>query len=248
MGNRLKNKVAIITGAARGQGLAEAELFAAEGAKVIVTDVLDDKGIKAVDKIKENGGDAIYIHLDVTRQNDWAEAVKTAKEVYGKIDILVNNAGVAISAEINDTTEEIWTKIVQVNQTGAFYGIQSVVPIMKENRAGSIVNISSIAGFVGSRVGIAYGASKGAIRSMTKSAALELASFGIRVNTIIPGAIDTDMAKGLNVSSITCPLGRFGKSPDIAYGALYLASDESSYVTGIDLVIDGGYTAGGTRS
>jgi len=248
---RLEGKVAIISGAARGQGATEARLFAQEGAKVVLGDVLDEDGMKVEAEIRELGGEATYLHLDVTNEQDWQRAVETAGSNYGKLDILVNNAGIVIGKEIEETTEEDWDRIMAVNAKGVFLGTKHAIPAMRRAGGGSIVNISSISGLVS--IGHpTYIATKGAVRLFTKSTAIQHARDNIRCNSVHPGSVDTPMRqKGLGDLDAAAiqerlnkiPLGRIGTTEDIAYGVLYLASDEASFVTGSELVIDGGYTA-----
>ena len=247
---RLEGKVALITGAARGQGAAEARLFAQEGAKVILADVSDPEGIAVAAEIAEAGGDAIYVHLDVTDESQWDAAVQSAVTSFGKLDILVNNAGIWRRGHVMETSSEQWDDIMDVNAKGVFLGTKSAIPEMRKAGGGSIVNISSTAGLVGSKTSSAYSASKGAVRIFSKSTAIQYASEGIRANSIHPGPIDTDMGDQVwpdptsrEASISRTALSRIGTAQDIAYGALYLASDESSFVTGSELVIDGGVTA-----
>ena len=247
---RLEGKVALITGAARGQGAAEARLFAQEGAKVIVADVSDPEGIAVAAEIAEAGGDAIYVHLDVTDESEWEAAVQSAITSFGKLDILVNNAGIWRRGHVMETSSEQWDDIMDVNAKGVFLGTKAAIPEMRKAGGGSIVNISSTAGLVGSKTSSAYSASKGAVRIFSKSTAIQYASEGIRANSIHPGPIDTDMGDQVwpdstsrEASISRTALSRIGTAQDIAYGALYLASDESSFVTGSELVIDGGVTA-----
>ena len=247
---RLEGKVALITGAARGQGAAEARLFAQEGAKVIVADVSDPEGIAVAAEIAEAGGDAIYVHLDVTDESEWKAAVQSAITSFGKLDILVNNAGIWRRGHVMETSSEQWDDIMDVNAKGVFLGTKAAIPEMRKAGGGSIVNISSTAGLVGSKTSSAYSASKGAVRIFSKSTAIQYASEGIRANSIHPGPIDTDMGDQVwpdptsrEASISRTALSRIGTAQDIAYGALYLASDESSFVTGSELVIDGGVTA-----
>ena len=247
---RLEGKVALITGAARGQGAAEARLFAQEGAKVIVADVSDPEGIAVAAEIAEAGGDAIYLHLDVTDESEWEAAVQSAITSFGKLDILVNNAGIWRRGHVMETSSEQWDDIMDVNAKGVFLGTKTAIPEMRKAGGGSIVNISSTAGLVGSKTSSAYSASKGAVRIFSKSTAIQYASEGIRANSIHPGPIDTDMGDQVwpdptsrEASISRTALSRIGTAQDIAYGALYLASDESSFVTGSELVIDGGVTA-----
>ena len=248
---RLEGKVALISGGARGQGAVEAKLFAREGAKVVFGDILDESGKQVEAEIHEAGGEAAYVHLDVTREDDWRTAVNTAINRYGKLDILVNNAGILIRKGIEDTTEEDWDRIMGVNAKGAFLGTKHSIPAMRQAGGGSIINISSTAGLVASPSGSAsYTASKGAVRLLTKSTAIQYAKEGIRCNSIHPGPIDTDMIQETLTDSAKLeermqrlPMGRVGTADEIAYGVLYLASEEASFVTGSELVIDGGTTA-----
>jgi NAD(P)-dependent dehydrogenase (short-subunit alcohol dehydrogenase family) len=248
---RLDGKVALISGGARGQGALEAELFAAEGASVVFGDVLDDEGRQVERRITEAGGAAVYLHLDVTSDDDWAQAVELTESRYGKLDVLVNNAGIARGGGIEETSEELWDQVLAVNTKGVFLGTRKALPAMRRAGGGSIINVSSIAGILGRRLaGSAYSASKGAVRTFTKSTAIQHAYEGIRCNSIHPGPVGTPMLAGatdnpeiLAVRTNEVPLGRLGTSQDVAYGALYLASDESAWITGIELVIDGGITA-----
>ena len=248
---RLNGKVAIVSGGARGQGATEAKMFAREGAKVVLGDVLDEEGEQVEAQINESGGTATYVHLDVTREDDWRSAVDTAIDRYGKLDILVNNAGILISKGLEDTTVEDWDRIMEINAKGVFLGTKQAIPAMRRAGGGSIINISSTAGLVGSPNGSpSYTATKGAVRLLTKSTAIQYAKEGIRCNSVHPGPIDTEMIRHtltdptrLEQRMQRLPLGRVGTPEDIAYGVLYLASDESSFVTGSELVIDGGTTA-----
>ena len=248
---RLKGKVALITGGARGQGAAEARLFAKEGARVVIADILDDAGAKVAAEIGESGGDAAYVHLDVTSEDEWREAVAETVARYGRLDVLVNNAGIWRGGTVEETSVEEWDLIMDVNARGVFLGTKVAIAEMRKAGGGSIINISSTAGLVGSPRSTAYTASKGAVRLLTKATAVQYGKEGIRANSIHPGPIDTDMAvqiwpdeKGRAASAAArTVIGRMGTPEDIAYGALYLASDESSFVTGSELVIDGGITA-----
>ena len=247
---RLEGKVALISGGARGMGATEARLFAREGARVVVGDVLDYLGGKVVAEIEDTGGEAHFVRLDVTSETDWQDAVAETVKRFGKLDVLVNNAGIYRETPLVDTSEEEWDKVMDVNAKGVFLGAKSVIPAMKEAGGGSIVNISSTAGIIGSFRGSAYGASKAAVRQLTKNTAVQVADYGIRSNSIHPGPIETDMiakniatAKGRAASIARVPLGRIGSAEDVAYGALFLASDESSFMTGAELSIDGGVTA-----
>ena len=246
---RLEDKVALISGGAKGQGAVEARLFAKEAAKVVFGDILDEEGQKVEAEINEMGGDARYIHLDVTSEDDWDAAVKEAVTRYGKLDILVNNAGISLRHQDMEVPTEDWDQIMEVNAKGVFLGTKYAIPAMKRAGGGSIVNISSIAGILGRPLASpAYSASKGAVRVFTKSTAGRFAADKIRCNSIHPGPIDTDMIRAATNSVRPesrvgeIPLGRLGQPADVAYGALYLASDESSFVTGTELIIDGGVT------
>ncbi len=248
---RLDGKVALISGGARGQGATEANLFAREGAKVVFGDVLDDQGKQVEAEIHEVSGEALYIHLDVTREDDWVSAVETAVSRYGKLDILVNNAGITIRKTIEDTTEEDWDRIMAINAKGVFLGTKQAIPAMRRSGGGSIINISSTAGLVGSPYsGASYAATKGAVRLFTKSTAIQYAKEGIRCNSVHPGLLETPMTEDILADAAhreertqRIPLGKIGTAEDIAYGVLYLASDEASFITGSELVIDGGATA-----
>ena len=245
---RLEGKVAIISGGARGMGAAEARIFAREGAKVVIGDLLEEEGMKVVAEIGGAGGEALFVRLDVTDESSWKSAVEAAVERFDKVDILVNNAAILRVQGLLDTTEEIWDEVMDVNAKGTFLGTKSVIPEMRKAGGGSIINISSGAGITGSQRNTAYHASKGAVRIFTKSAAIQYAGENIRVNSVHPGPVDTDMlassrtvAGGRTPDQI--PLGRYGRPEEVAYGVLYLASDESSFVTGSEVVIDGGRTA-----
>ena len=248
---RLEGKVALISGGARGQGACEARMFAAEGASVVFGDILDDLGQQVEAEIRELGYEATYVHLDVTSQAEWEAAVQTAVDNYGKLDVLVNNAGICNWGKLEDSSGEEWDRIMEINGKGVFLGTLVAIPEMKKAGGGSIINISSISGLVGQdTVTAAYNASKGAVRLLTKTTAIQYAADNIRANSVHPGSVATPMTSErqsdpeiLRQSEARIPLGRVGQPEDIAYGVLYLASDESSFVTGSELVIDGGYTA-----
>ena len=251
--DRMEGKVALISGAARGMGQAEARLFAAEGAKVAVCDVRDAEG-KAV--AEEIGANATYLHLDVTQEDEWGAAVAATTSAFGKLDVLVNNAGIAEAAPLAEMSLESYQRVIDVNQTGVFLGMRAVVEAMTAAGGGSIVNISSIDGLIGMNNIISYVASKWAVRGMTKAAAMELATHGIRVNSIHPGFIHTHLAVEEEShlaathallaahTARLAPMGRTGEPEEIARLALFLASDESSYSTGSEFVADGGLVAG----
>jgi 3alpha(or 20beta)-hydroxysteroid dehydrogenase len=249
---KLDGKVALISGGARGQGAAEAETFAREGAKVVFGDIRDAEGQKVEANIRAHGGDAVYVHLDVTSESDWQNAVRAAITHYGKLDVLINNAAIVIPrVPIENRTVEEWDRVMAVNAKGVFLGTKHAIPAMRRAGGGSIVNISSVAGIGQSlHQEPAYAASKGAIRIFTKVTASQHAKDKIRCNSVHPGPIATDMIKDMLDNRAAweqrlrrLPMGRVGSPDDVAYGVLYLASDESSYVTGSELVIDGGTTA-----
>ena len=247
---RLENKVVLISGGAKGMGAVEAKLFAKEGAKIVIGDLLEAEGKRVEAEINETGGECIFVPLDVTDEAQWEQAVAAAVARFGKLDVLVNNAGIYRSHTVEETTSDEWDQVMDINAKGVFLGAKHSIPAMRKAGGGSIINISSVAGLVGNAFSSAYNASKGAVRLFTKSTAIQYASEGIRSNSIHPGVIETDMT----VEAIAnprfkkerldpTPLARLGQPEDVAYGALYLASDESSFVTGAELVIDGGWTA-----
>jgi NAD(P)-dependent dehydrogenase (short-subunit alcohol dehydrogenase family) len=248
---RLKGKVALISGGARGMGASEARLFAREGARVVIGDILDAEGQAVAADIVAHGGEALYVRLDVTDEGDWDRAVSRTVERFGKLDILVNNAGVGGGSRIEDTTVKEWDHVMDVNAKGVFLGTRAAIPAMRRAGGGSIINISSQLGLVGTDISSPqYQASKGAVRLLTKTTAMQYARDRIRANSVHPGPIVTAMTERrradpehykLMLSRI--PLGRFGEPDEVAYGVLYLASDESTFVTGSELVIDGGWTA-----
>ena len=258
---RLEGKVALISGGARGQGAGEARLFAREGAAVVIADILDEEGLRVEAEIRELGGRATYVHLDVTDPGQWESAVARAVSEYGKLDILVNSAGVGAidvaglgAPRIHDTDTGVWDTIMDVNSKGVFLGTRAAIPAMRAVGGGSIINISSIAGLTGighgSGSSAAYSSSKGSVRLLTKATAVQHGHEGIRCNSVHPGFIHTAMTETLIAQqgvpeqvAASTPLKRIGVVDDIAYGVLFLASDESSFMTGSELVIDGGLTA-----
>lgn len=241
---RISGKIALITGGARGQGRHEAERFAAEGATVYITDVLDHVGAATADEL----GDAVtFLRHDVTSEDDWAAVIAGIVEQHGRIDILVNNAGIFSMTAALDTSIEAWNQMVAINQTGVFLGIRDVGRVMCEQGSGSIINISSIAGLTGVGRAHAYAATKWAVRGMSKSAAIEFAAHGVRVNSVHPGIIDTDMLRefGGNLERITesIPMGRTASADEVANVVLFLASEEASYCSGHEFVVDGALNA-----
>jgi 3alpha(or 20beta)-hydroxysteroid dehydrogenase len=244
MTGRLDGKVAIISGGARGQGAAEARLFAAEGAKVVVGDVLDDEGAAVAAEI---GDAALYVHLDVTDEAQWAAAVKATEEAFGPVSVLINNAGILHFQSRPKTTLEDFERVMRVNVTGVFLGMKAVTASMVEAGGGSIVNVSSTAGLQGLPYLGAYVASKWAVRGLSKTAAIDLGQKGIRVNSVHPGGIDTPMVAGTSGDAPfykRLPVSRMGSPEEVAAAVLFLASDEASYIAGAELAIDGGATCG----
>jgi NAD(P)-dependent dehydrogenase (short-subunit alcohol dehydrogenase family) len=251
MTDRLRGKVALISGGARGMGAVEAELFVREGARVVIGDVLEGEGRQVAAGIAARGGEALFVRLDVTSESDWQQAVAQTVGRFGKLDVLVNNAGVGGWGRLEDTTVEAWNHVMDINAKGVFLGTRAAIPAMRRAGGGSIVNISSQLGLVGmDNSSPQYQASKGAVRILTKLTAVQYARERIRANSVHPGPIVTPMTEQrradpaqyqLMVSRI--PLGRYGEPEEVAYAVLYLASDESSFCTGSELVIDGGWTA-----
>ncbi len=244
----MAGKVALVTGAARGQGAAEASLFCEEGARVMLTDVRDSEGEKLAAALRDSGHEATYRHLDVASGDDWEATVAQAESELGSLDVLVNNAGIVSFSGVAECTDDEWSKALAVNQTGVYLGMRAAARSMRRAGGGSIVNVSSIFGVNAVRGYFAYQASKGAVVQMTRAAAIDLAPERIRVNCILPGLILTEMTKSEPPEMIAeniemTPLGRGGESDEIGPGVLYLASDEASFVTGAVLPIDGGYTA-----
>jgi 3alpha(or 20beta)-hydroxysteroid dehydrogenase len=249
--SRLEGKVALITGGARGMGAAEAELFVANGATVVITDVLDAVGAETAKRLSSGSGTCIFLHHDVTSEADWAAVVTDTVQAFGHIDVLINNAGIFEQGSVLDTTLEAYRRTIDINQVGVFLGMKAVAEHMVGRRTGSIINISSVAGMAGTPGFLAYGASKWAVRGMTKGVAKELAPHGVRVNSIHPGIIDTPMLQtfekagdGVREAVRTrIPLGFEAEPIHVANMALYLASDESAYSTGSEFIVDGGWTA-----
>ncbi|MCP2298392.1 3alpha(or 20beta)-hydroxysteroid dehydrogenase [Nocardia amikacinitolerans] len=238
---RLTGKVALISGGARGMGAAHARKFVAEDARVVLGDILDDEG-KAL--AEELGDHAVYVHLDVRQKQDWQAAADEAVRRFGALNVLVNNAGIVNGNLLVDFALEEWQRIVDINLTGTFLGMQAATPAMIEAGGGSIVNISSVEGMRGSPGLHGYTATKFAVRGLTKSTALELAQYGIRVNSVHPGLISTPMTEGIPADFLQIPLGRAADPAEVSNLVTYLASDESSYSTGAEFVIDGGLTVG----
>jgi NAD(P)-dependent dehydrogenase (short-subunit alcohol dehydrogenase family) len=249
---RMKDKVALVTGAASGMGAATARLFAREGAKaVFVADVLDKEGAAVVAEIEKAGGKAVFVHLDVTDEKQWAAAIAKIMAGEGRLDVLVNNAGISGSAEQDLYDTAAWERLMGVNATGVFLGMKHGIAAMKKGGRGSVINLSSISGIVGQGfIHVGYNASKGAVRMITKAGAAQHGRQGIRVNSVHPGLMPPMRTSGRTADPETraktlkgVPMGRAGEVDEVAYAILFLASDESSYVTGAELVVDGGWTA-----
>ena len=241
---RLDGKVALITGGARGQGEAAARMFVSEGAKVAITDILDDEGKAVAESL---GTAAHYLHLDVTNETHWTDSVAETVRIFGSLSVLMNNAGILTFGKIETSSVEDYQRVIDVNQTGVFLGMRAAIPALKKAGGGSIINISSVEGMRGASGLAAYSASKFAVRGLTKVAAVELGQFGIRVNSVHPGAIDTPMVRSQGLEGVDMdklfpgvPLKRAGRPDDIAHLSVFLASDESSFCSGSEFVIDGG--------
>lgn len=252
--DRVKGKVAVVTGSGDGMGRAEALILAKEGARVVVTDIDEAAARNVAAEIKFQGGNAISIRHDVASETDWGIVIRKTLEEFGRLDVLVNNAGVIIYKKIEDVSLAEWRWLMSVNLDGVFLGTKYAIEAMKRNGGGSIINIASVAGLIGNPDASAYHASKGGVRSFSKAAAIECSKAGydynIRVNSIYPGVINTRMADDLKKDEAKYKtalswhaMGHFGEPEDVAYGVLYLASDESRFLTGSELVIDGGWTA-----
>ena len=247
---RLENKVALISGGARGMGAAEARMFAREGAKVVIGDVLDTEGRQVEAEIDQAGGECVFLHLDVTQESEWQRAVEAAVTRFGKLDVLVNNAGIIRLAGIEETSADDWDLVMNVNAKGVFLGTKAAIPEMRKAGGGSIINISSNSAFVGYPRSASYCSSKAAVHIFTKCTAIEYAKEGIRVNSVHPGSIDTAMSgerltnpERQRETEASNPMGRTAHPDEVAYGVLFLASDESSFMTGSELLIEGGYNA-----
>ena len=247
---RLEGRVALVTGAASGIGLATAKRLADEGATVVITDVQDAAGEEAAAAIRDGGGSALFLHQDVTDEESWGSAVERVLGEYGRLDVLVNNAGMGDLATIEETSVPDWERTIAVDQTGVFLGMKTCAEALKASGHGSVINISSIFGTSGGfGTSPAYHAAKGAVRTLTKNVALHWATEGVRVNSVHPGFIRTpilDQAKGTEVwdaMTASTPIGRLGEPEEIAAAVAYLASDDASFVTGLELYVDGGYIA-----
>ena len=248
---RLNGKVALVSGAANGMGQSEALIFAREGAKVAVADLLETEGRQVTDKIKAAGGQAIFVKLDVGNEAEWEKAIKATVDAFGKLDVLVNNAGISGTFDPDTMSTSAWDKLMEINAKGVFLGMKHAIPAMQRAGGGSIINISSISGVVG-QLGIhmAYNASKGAVRTMTKSAAVQYAKDGIRVNSVHPGMLPPMKSSKGSADPAwrdkmirAVPLKREGRVEEVAHAVLFLASDEASYITGVELPVDGGFLA-----
>ncbi|RAU47561.1 MULTISPECIES: glucose 1-dehydrogenase [unclassified Pseudomonas] len=247
MANRLDGKVAIITGAARGIGEGIAEKFAGEGASVVIADLLEREGKEVAERLRKQGGKAVFFNLDVSSEQAWADVVANTVAEFGALTTLVNNAAIFNDAGLLKTTLEDWNKLIAVNLTGQFLGMKIAMPQLLKTGNGAVVNISSLYGLIATEGYTAYHASKGGSRMLSKATALEYAKQGVRINTIFPGDTETPAMDNLTEEQNAAvlakvPMGVAGKPADIAYGAVYLASDEARYLTGSELVIDGGWS------
>ncbi len=244
---RLDGKVALVSGGASGIGAAHVRLFTREGAKVVSGDIQEDLGARVAAEVNEAGGQVTFVRLDVTSADSWAAAVATAVSRFGALTTLVNNAGIYHPGGVTEETDEGWQRMIAINQTGVWYGMRAAMPELAKSGNGAVVNISSLYGMVGSPGSLSYHATKAAVRLMSKSAALEFVQQGVRVNTILPGQIRTpilgDLTPEMDAAiKAAIPMGRMGDPEDIAYGSVYLCSDEAKYVTGAELVIDAGWS------
>lgn len=234
---RVEGKVALVSGGARGMGASHCRMLVGEGAKVVIADLLDAEGAALAADLGEN---ATFIHLDVTKPDQWDAAVAHATSTFGSLGVLVNNAGIANGAALHEFTDQMWSTIIAINLSGVFYGMRAAAPALAATGNASIINISSVEGLRGSPGLHGYVAAKFGVRGLTKSAAAELAAAGIRVNSIHPGLIETPMTTGIDATQLQIPLGRAAKPEEVSHLVLFLASDESSYSTGSEFVIDGG--------
>lgn len=248
---RVSGKVALVTGGARGQGAEHVRLLAREGASVMITDILDEVGEKLAVELQGEGFEVEYLHLDVSQETEWQDVVQRTEQRFGQVTILVNNAGIVTYSDVENCTNEEWNRVIAINQTGTFLGMQAVVPAMKRSGGGSIVNVASIIGPMRGADGyMAYGASKAAVYAMTMNTAISHGKDGIRVNAIAPGALDTEMLReemkhhGVSAAELVAstPLGRTATPDETSPAVLFLASDEASFITGVLLPVDGGVT------
>ena len=250
---RLDGKVALITGGASGMGMVASQLFASEGAKVVLTDIGDEAGEQVAEKIRADGGEAIYVHADVSSEMDAKQMVDAAVRNYGKLTVLYNNAGVMLHADgsVHSTDETVWDLTLGINVKGVAHGCKYGIPAMIESGGGSVINVASFVAWMGAATSqTAYTASKGAVLAMTREIAVEYARKGIRCNALCPGPIETELLRTLLSDEVKrqrrfvhIPMGRLGKAEELAKAALFLASDDSSYMTGASLIVDGGITA-----
>ncbi|ASF08698.1 putative oxidoreductase [Nocardia brasiliensis NBRC 14402] len=250
MPGRLTDKVALITGATGGIGQATAELFAREGARLVVTDIAQDAAQALAARLAATGADVLAAGLDVSAPENWSEVIELTRQRFGRLDVLVNIAGIVDWPGIEDTTQDSWERVIAVNQTGTWLGMKTAMPLLRASGNGSIINTSSVLGLVGSGAAAAYQASKGAVRLLTKTAAVEYATRGVRVNSVHPGVIATPMIQALldeqgdqQPDIVRTPMRRAGTPAEVAPTMLFLAGDESSFITGTELVVDGGLTA-----
>jgi NAD(P)-dependent dehydrogenase (short-subunit alcohol dehydrogenase family) len=245
---RVAGKVALISGGARGQGASHGRLLARHGARVVLGDILDDAGEATASRLREEGLDVRFVHLDVTRLDDWDAAVRVAEETYGRLHVLVNNAGITGSAGLLECSLDEWESVLAVNETGVFLGMQRAIPAITRAGGGAIINVSSVIGTIGVEYMIAYQATKAAVHLLTRAASVTLAPH-IRVNTVTPGGVVNDMSAALDQEWFrerlaAYPMGRGARPEEVSYAVLFLASDESSFVTGAELRVEGGALAG----
>ena len=247
---KMQGKVVLITGGAMGMGQSHAHVFASEGAQVVLTDINEAKGRETAAAVKQSSGNALFLRHDVTSANNWQAVVAECITRFGKVDVLVNNAGIFIPSALEDTSDETWDRIMNINAKGTFLGCKHVLPAMQKTQGGAIINISSIYGLVGAPGAAAYEASKGAVRLLTKAAAADFAKFNIRVNSIHPGVIATEMTREMlktdeSTRAVLGPtlMARPGQAHEVSKAVLFLASDDASYMTGSEMVVDGGYSA-----